>query len=309
VSEALEIASEILQEAVGARLHRDQPLAPFTTFRIGGPAALFLEPEEETDLITAGRAIVASGIPFAVLGKGSNVLVSDRGFPGLVLRLGRGFRWATRERDHLVAGAAMPLPALSGVALRHGLAGLEFGVAIPGTLGGAVHMNAGAHGREMAGLVESIALVRLRTGSVDRIGGSEAGFTYRRSDLGEDAVVTAATLRLVPAPADRIRAAMDEAREWRRATQPLAEANCGSVFKNPPGETAARLIDRAGAKGMRVGGASVSMKHANFVVADPGTRADDVLALIERVRSRVREASGVDLETEVHLLGVFDRAA
>jgi UDP-N-acetylmuramate dehydrogenase len=306
VSGDLRTAARILEAAVGPRLRRGQPLAPLTTFRIGGPAELYLEPEDEADLLAAGHAIRESQIPFVVLGKGSNVLVSDRGFAGLVLRLGRGFRWAAREHELVSAGASMPLPALAGVALRHELTGLEFGVAIPGTLGGAVRMNAGAHGSAMAEVVDSVALVRLATGTAERIAGSDAGFTYRRSVLGEDAVVTAATLRLAPGRADLIRAAMDEARAWRRATQPLAEANCGSVFKNPPGDAAARLVDQAGARGLRVGGATVSAKHANFVVADAGTRADDVRRLIEEVRSLVRAASGVVLETEVQLIGDFD---
>ena len=198
MSDAIDAAAEVLAPAVGDRLRRDQSLAPLTTFRIGGPAALYLEPERDEDLLAAGAAIRASDVPFTVLGKGSNVLVSDRGFPGLVVRLGRAYRWAAREGDRLAAGGAMPLPALAGVALHHALRGLEFGVAIPGTLGGGVRMNAGAHGHELAEVVGSIDVVRLLAGSVDRVAGSDAGFTYRRSDLGEDAVVTAAWGRMVP---------------------------------------------------------------------------------------------------------------
>src|SRR3990172_10038027 len=146
----LALARSILREACGERLREAFALAPLTTFRIGGPAALYLEPDDERDLVAASAAIVRAEIPFVVVGKGSNVLVADEGFPGLVLRLGRGYRWSARDGDVLTAGGAMPLPALSGVALRHGLAGLSFGVAIPASIGGAVRMNAGAHGGQMS---------------------------------------------------------------------------------------------------------------------------------------------------------------
>ena len=299
-------AEAVLRAACGDRVRRDFSLAPLTTFRIGGPAALYLEPEADDDLAAAGQAVAVSGLPFLVFGKGSNLLVSDDGFPGLVLRLGRGYRWAAREGDRLRAGGSMPLPALSGVALRHGLDGLAFGVAIPATVGGAVRMNAGAHGHSMSDVVTSIAVVHLSDGRPDSIPGKEAGFSYRRSSLPEDAVVTGVTVSLEPGDPAVIRAEMDAARDWRRRTQPLAEPNCGSVFKNPPDDHAARLIEAAGWKGHRVGGAQVSTKHANFIVAEPGARAEDVLALILAVQAAVEADVGVRLEPEVHLVGAFD---
>jgi UDP-N-acetylmuramate dehydrogenase len=203
----------------------------------------------------------------------------------------------------------MPLPALAGVALRHGLGGLAFGVAIPATLGGAVKMNAGAHGGEMADVVTEIETFRLGEGHAERIPGDRAGFSYRRSSLPADAVVTAVTVELRPDDPATIRAAMDSAREWRRRTQPLAEPNCGSVFKNPPDDHAARLIDRAGLKGTRVGRAHVSMKHANFIVADEGASADDVLALIDRIRHEVEVRTGIVLEPEVQVIGDIHHVA
>lgn len=302
MTEALERAAAIIGETVGDRLRTGFTMAPLTTFRIGGPAALYLEPEDDGDLEAVGRALVETRIPVATVGKGSNVLVPDEGFPGLVIRLGRGYRWAARERDRLIAGGAMPLPALSGVALRHGLEGLEFGVAIPATLGGAVRMNAGAHGREMADALETIDLFVLSEGQRVAVAADAAGFSYRRSRLPRDGVVVAATVLLAPGDPARIRAAMEAARDWRRRTQPLAEPNCGSVFKNPPGDHAARLIDAAGLKGTRIGGAHVSEKHANFIVATPGATAHDVVTLIDLVRTRVRDDAGVDLEPEVRLL-------
>ena len=298
-------AEAILRAACGERIRSDFPMAPLTTFRVGGPAWLYLEPESEADLAAAGRAVTQAGIPVVVLGKGSNVLVSDSGFPGLVLRLGRGYRWTARDGDHLTAGGAMPLPAMAGVALRHSLTGLEFGVAIPATLGGAVRMNAGAHGHEMAEVLESVEVFRLRGGAPETIRAADVGLSYRRSALGEDAVVIGARVRLDRGDPSTIRALMDEARAWRRATQPLAEPNCGSVFKNPRGDHAARLIEAAGAKGRSVGGASVSTKHANFIVAAPGARAADVVELIEEVRSLVEAHDGVRLEHEVQLVGSF----
>jgi UDP-N-acetylmuramate dehydrogenase len=284
-------------------------MASLTTFRIGGPAALFLEPERESDLVAAGEAVRQTGIPFVVVGKGSNILVADDGFPGLVLRLGRGYRWAAREGDRLTGGAAMPFPALAGVALAHSLSGLEFGVAIPASFGGAVRMNAGAHGSDLARVVESVEVFELRTGVRRSIPAAEVGFRYRNTDLPRDGVVVAATARLSPADGEAIRARMDEAREWRRRTQPLAEPNCGSVFKNPPDDHAARLIDAAGLKGFAIGGAAISRKHANFIVAGPGASALDVLAVIRHVQEAVAARMGIRLEPEVHIVGDLDPAA
>ncbi len=308
MNEALARAEGILRAAAGDRIRTTFPLAPLTSFRLGGPAALYLEPESDPDLAAAGEAIVATDIPFVVIGKGSNILVSDAGFPGLVLRLGRGYRWVARDGERLTAGGSIPLPALAGVALRHGLAGLEFGVAIPATLGGAVRMNAGAHGGAMADVLERIVTYRLRDGRGETVEAEEAGFEYRRSSLEEDAVVTGGVVRLKTGDAAEIRARMDEARDWRRRTQPVAEPNCGSVFTNPEGDHAARLIESAGGKGRRVGGASVSLKHANFIVAEPGARSSDVLVLIRDIQRLVEDAAGITLEPEVKLIGAFDDA-
>jgi UDP-N-acetylmuramate dehydrogenase len=307
--DAIRRAEAILRAACGERVRTRFILAPLTTFRIGGPAALFLEPESEADLVAASEAIRETEVPFAILGKGSNVLVADDGFRGLVLRLGKGYRWSARAGERLTAGGSMPLPALAGVAPTHKLSGLEFGVAIPASLGGAVKMNAGAHGAEIADVVEVAEVFGLLAGDVQHVRATEAGFTYRRSNLSPDGIVISATVALRLGDVAEIRARMNEAREWRRRTQPLAEPNCGSVFKNPPGAHAARLIEEAGAKGLAVGGASVSMKHANFVVAAAGARAADVVALIREVTDRVMTRTGIQLEPEVHLVGDLDLAA
>ena len=306
--DAIRRAETILRAACGDRLRTRFLLAPLTTFRIGGPAALFLEPDGEADLVAASEAVREAEIPFAILGKGSNVLVADDGFAGLVLRLGKGYRWSARAGDRLTAGGSMPLPALAGVALTHELSGLEFGVAIPASLGGAVKMNAGAHGSELADVVDGVDVFRLRAGVAEHVPATDAGFRYRRSGLPEDGVVTAASVGLRPGDPTAIRGRMQDAREWRRRTQPLAEPNCGSVFKNPPGDHAARLIEDAGAKGLAVGGASVSTKHANFVVAAEGTRAADVVTLIREVSDRVASRNGIQLEPEVQVVGDLDLA-
>lgn len=300
-------AGRILAEACGERLRRDFPLASLTTFRIGGPAALFLEPRSMVDLSAVSRARRETGIAVTVLGKGSNVLVSDAGVDGLVIRLGRGFRWSARDGERLTAGAAMPLPGLAGVAMHAGLSGLEFGIAIPGSVGGAVRMNAGAHEGSMAQVVTSVECFDLERGEAAGIQAADAGFAYRTSSL--PGLVIAVEVALTPDDAASIRGRMDEARRWRRETQPLSEPNCGSVFRNPPGDHAARLIEEVGAKGLAVGGASVSTKHANFITAAPGTKAEDVLALVTLVQERVRERFGVDLHREVHLVGEFEGVA
>jgi UDP-N-acetylmuramate dehydrogenase len=296
-------AERLLRERLGSQLRMGFPLAPLTSFRIGGPAALFVEAEDDDALEAVGRAIEETGVPVAVIGKGSNVLVSDEGFLGIVVRLGRGYRWAGRAGDFLTAGGAMPLPALAGIAMRHRLAGLEFGVAIPASLGGAVKMNAGAHGRAMSEVIERVEVYSLAQMARHSISAEDAGFGYRRSSLPPDGIVVGATARLAIGEEGEIRARMEEARDWRRRTQPLAEPNCGSVFKNPEGDHAARLIEAAGAKGLRLGGAQVSEKHSNFIVAGPGASSSDVWKLIEEVRALVESDAGVRLETEVELMG------
>ena len=305
----LATAERILRAACGSRVRSSFTLAPLTTFRRGGPAALYLEPDTDADLAAAAEAVASSSIPWTVIGKGSNLLVSDEGFPGLVIRLGRGFRWTARDGDRLHAGGSMPLPALAGVALAHALRGLEFGVAIPASLGGAVRMNAGAHDGSMDTVVESVDVYSMEEASRSTLPAAAVGFAYRRSELPAASIVVGATVRLLPGEVSEIRRKMDEARAWRKATQPLAEPNCGSVFKNPPRDHAARLVEAAGGRGMRSGGASISDKHANFIVAGPGATAADVGRLIREVRRLVEDRFGITLETEVQSVGDVDLAS
>ncbi len=306
MTSAVERAGEILRRNCGGRLRERFPLAPLTTFRVGGPAALYLELDTRDDLVAVTRAVQETDIDVTMLGKGSNVLVSDLGYDGLVLKLGRGFRWSGRDGDILACGAAVPLPALSGVAASHSLTGLEFGIAIPGSVGGAVRMNAGAHGGSIADVFRDAEVWMIGEGAVRSLDAAQMGFSYRRTRLPVGSLVLGSRFDLAPGDRDAIKRRMAEAREWRRATQPLGEPNCGSVFKNPPGDHAARLVEAAGMKGVSVGAATVSPKHANFIVTRPGATAADVLALVDEVVAKVEERFGVALETEVQIVGRFE---
>lgn len=299
-------AEEILRESAGDRVRQGYPLGPLTSFRIGGPATLYLEAESTADLHAVARAVKETALSVVVIGKGSNVLVSDEGFAGLVLRLGRFFRWVGRDGSRLSAGGAMPLPAFAGVALRHRLSGLEFGVAIPASFGGAVRMNAGAHGRSMGDVLDTLDVFDLQSGTLGVLPATDADFDYRTSSLPSASVVVGGTVKLSPGSDESIRDAMREAREWRRATQPLSDPNCGSVFKNPPNDHAARLIEAVGGKALSVGAARVSEKHANFIIAGSGATARDVRSLIALLEHRVLDEFGVQLHREVQFVGHLD---
>jgi UDP-N-acetylmuramate dehydrogenase len=281
-----------------------------TTFGIGGAARGFVEPADEDALravMTALAGTTAEQVPVLVVGRGSNLLVADTGFPGIAIRLGRGFAHVRYDDDVVTAGGAVTMPQLASSTAKHGLAGLEFAAAIPASVGGSVRMNAGAHGGEVAdGLLEA-ELTLAGTGEVSRRDAAALGLRYRHSDLPERSVVTGARWRLQRDEPDVIRARLDEHRQYRRQTQPLRSRSCGSTFTNPPGDSAGRLIEAAGLKGYRVGGARVSEKHANFIVVDPGTRATDVLAVIAEVRRAVLAAGGPRLEPEVRAVGDFER--
>lgn len=280
-------------------------LAELTTLRVGGPARALVIAETDEDLATVGRACLAHEVPWAVVGRGSNLLVADGGWPGVAIRLGRGYRGIGFDDDVVRAGAAEPLPTLAVRVADAGYSGFAWAAAVPGSLGGAVRMNAGAHGGEMRDHLVEADLVRLRSGVRETWPLDTLGLTYRSSQLPDDAVVVGAVLRLARGDRETTRAEIGEIRAWRREHQPLNDPNCGSVFTNPPEDSAGRLIDAAGAKGLRVNGAAISSMHANFIVTRPGASAADVYALIQRVRARVREHAGVQLHPEVTLLGDF----
>jgi UDP-N-acetylmuramate dehydrogenase len=312
---ALEAAAAELAARCPGRVGRDLPLAPLTTFRLGGPAALFLRAESVADLAALAAVLAATELPLLVVGRGSNMLVADAGWPGVALQLGQRFRGTTVAGTELEAGAATPLPGLAARSAAASLGGMAFAVAIPGSVGGAVRMNAGAHGTEVADRLvwaEVVPVVPPPAGPAAaplgepvRLGPDRLRFGYRRSALPPGTVVTAARFALVPATEAEVRAEIDEARRWRRDNQPVNQPNCGSVFANPPEMAAGRLLQVLGMKGERCGGARVSEVHANFIVAGEGARAADVLALVRRAMRRAREELGITLRTEVQLVGDF----
>jgi UDP-N-acetylmuramate dehydrogenase len=295
-------------ERAGVPVQRDRPLGLLTTFGIGGAASAFAEPADEDQLAVILRSLVdttASQVPMLVVGRGSNMLVADAGFPGLAVRLGKGFARISRDGHVVEAGASVAMPQLASWTAKQGLTGLEFAAAIPASVGGSVRMNAGAHGGEVAARLVDAALLLPITADRDVRDPSGLGLAYRQSALPERSVVVAARWQLDPDDAGAIRERLESHRRWRRETQPLRARSCGSTFTNPPDDSAGRLIEAAGLKGMRIGGARVSEKHANFIVVDPGTKAADVLAVIAEVRRAVLAAGGPRLEPEVRAVGDF----
>jgi UDP-N-acetylmuramate dehydrogenase len=295
-----------LTATVVGEVRADASLAELTTLRVGGRARALVTAERDEDLAAVGRVCLDHGLPWAIVGRGSNLLVADAGWPGIAIQLGRGFRGVETEGDLVRAGAAEPLPALAVRVADAGRAGFAWASAVPGTLGGAVRMNAGAHGGEMADHLVEADLVRLRRGTRETWPVSTLGLSYRHSELPDDGVVVAATLRLPAGDPAAIRDEISSIRAWRRTHQPLNDPNCGSVFTNPPGGSAGRLIDTAGGKDIRVGGAGVSELHANFITTRPGATASDVRGVIRRVQELVLDRHGVLLRPEVVMLGRFD---
>ena len=308
-----------LAAQLGSRATLGQPLGPLTTYGVGGSAALFVElegPEDLELLRTALRHTAADvGTPRVfVLGRGSNLLVADEGFEGIVLHLGPGFAglelpppWSSRaDGDAVVrAGAAAALPVLARRVADAGWSGLSWAVGVPGSVGGAVRMNAGGHGSDMASCLLRYGWVDLcaDAGGTDDV--SRLAYGYRSSSVTASQLVVEAELRVTPGSAEEERAAVADIVRWRRAHQP-GGSNAGSVFTNPADDSAGRLIEEAGLKGFRLGTAHVSEKHANFIQADKDGSAGDVRALMTHVRDVVAERSGVTLRAEVRLLGFGD---
>jgi UDP-N-acetylmuramate dehydrogenase len=289
-------------ELLGPAARRDVPLGPLTTYRVGGAAALAVIPRTESDLVHVAQAVRDSGVSVLVIGRGSNLLVADAGFPGLAVIVRDTFDAIDVDGTLVRAGGGTSLPVLARRAAAASLVGLEWAVGVPGGVGGAVRMNAGGHGSDMAAVLERARVVDLRTGRARWRDVADLDLGYRRSALSPDDVVAAAELRGRPGDRAAAEALIADIVRWRRVNQPGGQ-NAGSVFTNPPDDAAGRLIERSGLKGLRIGTASVSTKHANFIQADDGGSADDVLAVVDAVRDRVRRASGVELHTEIRLIG------
>jgi UDP-N-acetylmuramate dehydrogenase len=291
--------------ALGDRVSRNVPIAPLTTYRLGGPAALLMRVNDEQDVALLRDAVTGTDIPLLVIGRGSNTLVSDRGFDGLVVVLGGAFSESHMEGMSVSAGGAVSLPVLARQSAFAGMRGMEWAVGIPGSVGGAVRMNAGGHGSDTAAHLASALVVNLRGGRFGEFTPDQLELSYRSSNVVDDDLVLSATFVLQPGVVSESEAQISEIVTWRRQNQPGGR-NSGSVFTNPSDESAGTLIDRAGMAGFRVGGARVSEKHANFIQVEQDATAGDVLALLRKVRRAVYERFAIWLPPEVRLVGFTD---
>ncbi|MGF1597395.1 MAG: UDP-N-acetylmuramate dehydrogenase [Acidimicrobiales bacterium] len=306
-------ALEAVTRSLGSRAVADVSLAPLCTYRVGGPAAVFVEAGSLADLeaITTALGVVGGiaedEVPTLVVGKGSNLLVADAGFDGVVVHLGDAFTGLDIVRDTGLVrlGASTLLPVAARRTAAESLAGFEWAVGVPGSVGGAVRMNAGGHGSDMAATLRRAEVYDLRAGGPTTWSRPDLELGYRCSAIGPSHVVLMAELGLDEGDRSASEDEIVDIVRWRRANQPGGQ-NAGSVFTNPPGDSAGRLIDAAGLKGFRIGTAEVSTKHANFVQADPDGSADDVYALIAAVRARVEETFGIRLHCENLLVGFDD---
>jgi UDP-N-acetylmuramate dehydrogenase len=301
--EAVGTAAAVL----GDRARPEVDVGALTTYRVGGRAALLVEAADESDLVLVARAVAASGLPTLVVGKGSNLLVADAGFPGIAVVVGPGLATIEVEGTILRAGGGASLPVVARRSAAAGLTGFEWAVGVPGSIGGAVRMNAGGHGSDMAATLQSIRVVELAAGEDGAVPATlpadRLGLGYRQSNVTPSQVVVSAELALAPGDRATAEAEISAIVRWRRENQP-GGPNAGSVFTNPPGESAGRLVDSAGLKGHRRGSAAVSDKHANFIQADAGGSADDVFALMVEVAQRVEEVHGVRLHPETRMIGL-----
>ena len=302
-----ELKKRLTERSPELELRTDESMAKHTTFRIGGPAALMALPGSMEQVQASINTARELGVEPFFLGNGSNLLVADEGYPGFVIKLSG--RYSVDELNRvweanrlLMTGGAVLLSSLSGCALGRNLTGLEFAGGIPGSVGGAVTMNAGAYGGEMAQVLESVTFLD-EAGEVCTLPVSECGFGYRKSIFSQrKCLILRARFRLEQGDGYAIKARMDELTAKRREKQPLEYPSAGSMFKRPPGHFAAALIDQCGLKGLTVGGAQVSEKHAGFVVNRGGATCGDVLALVDQVKEEVLRQTGVELEMEVKVL-------
>ena len=288
------------------RVLRDEPMSEHTSFRIGGPAAVFVTVNDEAELAEVLSVCTSAGAEHMLIGNGSNLLVSDEGYPGIMIRLGGEFEAIGQDPEDetlVTAGAAKRLSGISAFLTENGLSGFEFASGIPGSIGGAVYMNAGAYGGEMKDVVISVRAMKPDGSSVREFTCEEMDFGYRHSAVEEQGlIVLSAKLRLVRDEKEKIAERVAELQAKRNSKQPVNYPSAGSTFKRPAGGFAAALIDQAGLKGFRTGGAMVSEKHAGFVINAGGATAEDVLAVMRHVRSTVFEMSGILLEPEVRLI-------
>jgi UDP-N-acetylmuramate dehydrogenase len=296
---------EEVSALLGDRARTDVALGPMTTYRVGGPAALFVRIDDDEDLVAVADVVRRTAVPVLVVGNGSNLLVSDRGFAGLAVALGEQFAQIELDDTRVRVGAGARLPVVARRTAKAGLTGFEWAVGVPGSIGGAVRMNAGGHGSDMASCLIGIRRLDLRSGEDEEVPAARLDLGFRHSNLRPHHLVVRADLQLASGDPHAAEQVIDEIVRWRRDNQP-GGANAGSVFVNPPGDSAGRLIDESGCKGRRLGSASVSAKHANFIQSDDGGSAGDIHALMVEVHDRVLETTGVDLRPETRLVGFPD---
>lgn len=287
---------------VRGRLRADEPLARFTWFRVGGPAEVLFEPEDFDDL-QVFMAARPRDVALTVIGGTSNILIRDGGIPGIVIRLGKAFAEITTDDEKIMAGAAAADINIARRAADAGICGLEFMVGIPGTLGGALRMNAGAYGTEIADVFDSATALDT-DGNLHALSAAEMGFAYRHADVAEGMIFTSAVLKGQAGDAAAIRTRMKDIQETRESSQPVRERTGGSTFANPVGHKAWQLVDAAGCRGLQIGGAQVSEAHTNFLINTGDATAADLEQLGEEVRRRVMENAGVQLHWEIRRLGV-----
>lgn len=298
-----------LTALAGVTVKIAEPLARYTSIKIGGPADYYIEVQNDAALAGVLKALDRRKVSFSLLGNGSNVLISDRGLRGAVIRLAGEFKraqWsAQKDADEVLVGAAYPVTQLVREAARKGCAGLEFAEGIPGTVGGALFMNAGAYGSEFEKVVDEVDVMSAQ-GDARRLSRAEMTFSYRDSHLPPGTVVTRVRMRLSKGETARVDAKLRELTGRRKSSQPSGFPNSGSMFRNPPGDFAGRLIEAAGVKGKRIGQAQISERHANFIVNLGGARAVDVRRLMELAREEVSRQFGVELQAEVKFLGEWE---
>lgn len=293
----------LLSEAHVGTIRWNEPLESYTTWKIGGPADALVIPGSVEQLVSLISLLHANQIPWLQIGRGSNLLVADKGFRGVVIKLGGELDHAHFQGNRVIAGGGFSLVKLSVLAGKEGLTGLEFAGGIPGSAGGAVYMNAGAHGSDVSRIFKSAEIV-LDTGELVTYTAEEMAFAYRHSILHErKGIVARAVFELRPGDRKHIAEAMARFKEYRRCTQPLQMACAGSVFRNPPGDHAARLVEHAGLKGKRIGGAEVSLQHANFIVNTGQATAEDVLTLMHHIQETIQTEYGIELMPEVYAVG------
>lgn len=282
----------------------NEPLKNHTTIKVGGPADLFIQPRDKEGLVQALNILRQAQVPWFVIGRGSNLLVRDGGIRGAVIKLGKGLDTLTISNEWVTVGAGFSMIKLATIVAQQGLSGLEFAGGIPGTVGGAVFMNAGAHGSDISSVLVS-AQVLYQDGQIKELSKEELHFGYRTSSLQREpkGICLEATFELKKGDKEEIMRHMAQNKEYRRKTQPLQEPCCGSVFRNPKPHSSGRLIEQAGLKGYRVGDAQVSTKHANFIVNLGNARASDVLALIRHIQETVYSLYGIQLKPEVEIVG------